>query len=196
MKVAMLSGLLVVILSVTSVATAQESAPQSANDPVRAQQNKNEEAINGKWVYSATSALSSQGMNITNPSACEKFAVEISDKHFQFKLRCGSHFSSGLLPLVSDDEQYQIRRQADAIMIVKMGYYGLKLQTGKARRELVKIPYVEEIYRVKVVDGKSLSFYREQFKVDDYGRVVQSNYLQAYGLSKTLIKISSVDKGN
>ena len=193
MKVVMLSSLLVFVFSVTSVAFGQNQNASQAKAAERAQAIESNKSVDGKWSHSKSSVLTSQGLNIVNPNQCEKFDVEISDKLFQFKLRCGAHFSSGLMPLISGNSQYQVRRGENSLMIIKMGYYGLKIQTGQARRELVKVPFVEEIFRFKVFEDKTMSFYREQFKVDDYGRIVQSNYLQAFGLTKKVLKISSLE---
>lgn len=149
--------------------------------------------VKGKWIKGTPSVLLSQGLKIADPNLCEKFEVEIADENLQYKLRCGGYFNSALIPLKSDSN-YKVVRSESSIKITKLGYYGQKIQTGKVSQNLVRIPYVEEIIYISFKNNKQLSFYKEKFAVDDFGRVVQGHFVQAYDLTKSEIKISQFKK--
>ena len=142
----------------------------------------------GKWSKGTPSVLLSQGLKITNPNLCEKFEVEIAGENLQYKLRCGSYFNSALIPLKSDST-YKVERGQSSITITKMGYYGQKIQTGKVSQNLIRVPYVEEIIYISFKPDQKLSFYKEKFIVDDFGRVVQGHFMQAYDLTQSQVKI-------
>ena len=147
---------------------------------------KNDTQI-GKWTRSAAGSLKSRGISITEADKCEKFTVEIVGENLVYKLSCGSHFSSGLLPLTSGNN-YHVERSKNEITVTKISYYGQKIQTSHKSQSLIRIPFVEEVTHVKFMTDGSLSFYKENFITDDFGRVVQKSFLQGFGLSKKLIK--------
>ena len=145
----------------------------------------------GKWMKTTSSSLSSNGMQIADANTCQKLDVEITKESLQYRLRCGSLYTSGLLPLDASNAQFKVQKRKSSVLVYKMGYYGLKIQTGKTKQRMVRMPFVEEVVRFQVLPDKSLSFYKETFVVDDYGRVVQKSFLQAFGLSTNLPKYTA-----
>ena len=157
-------------------------------------QASDEVVTKGKWSKGEPSVLLSQGLKIKDPNLCEKFEVEIAAENLQYKLRCNGYVNSALVPLKSDNT-YKVTRGQSSITITKMGYYGQKIQTSKVSQNLVRIPYVEEVLYVSFKNGGQISFYKEKFVVDDFGRVVQGHFVQAYDLTKAQVKISQFRRG-
>ena len=142
----------------------------------------------GKWTKDKFSTLQTKGLSIADANSCERFEIEVLDKNIIYKIRCGRHFSSGLLPLVNEKD-YKIGKTENEITITKLGYYGQKIQSSQLGQSLVHIPFVEEVTFVKFLADGSLTFYKEKFSVDDFGRVVQESFVQGYGLTSNVIKV-------
>lgn len=147
----------------------------------------------GKWTRNQLSTLQTKGLSIEDANSCERFDVEVLDKNLIYKIRCGRHFSSGLIPLSSENE-YKVEKRENEITVTKLSHYGQKIQTSPVGQSLVKIPFVEEVTYIKFLKDGTLTFYKENFSVDDFGRVVQKSFLQGYGLSNKLMRIGKVIK--
>ena len=172
----------------TSILLCGSIAIAKVNQSKRVKANVEAVSKTGKWVRDKMSTLQTKGLSIADANTCERFDVEVLNKNLIYKIRCGRHYSSGLIPL-SDEKEYKVDKSGDQIIVTKISYYGQKIQTSQVGQSLVKMPYVEEVTFLKFLKDGSLTFYKENFFVDDFGRVVQKSFLQGHGLSNREIKL-------
>ena len=176
----MITQLLVTLtfLSFTIAALAKSRAKINTRTKANVEATK----FKGKWIRDKFSTLQSHGLSVEDANQCESFEVEVLEKNIIYKIRCGKHFSSGLLPL-GLEKDYKVERKGNEITVTKLNYYGQKVQTSNTAQNLIRNPFVEEVTFVKILQDGTLAFYKESFSVDDFGRVVQKSFLQGYGLT-------------
>jgi hypothetical protein len=180
----------VLVLVTISIALFGSLAMGKTKAPIKRRAKANIEIMKkkGKWARGKFSTLQTKGLSIADSNSCERFDVEVLDKNLIYKIRCGRYFSSGLIPL-ANEKDYKIEKTENEITITKLSHYGQKIQTSQMGQSLVRIPFVEEVTFVKFLADGTLTFYKENFSVDDFGRVVQESFLQGYGLSSRTIKV-------
>lgn len=179
----------VYLTAIISIAlmTLPAQAKSKSSKRARVQANVEAPKTKGKWIRDKFSTLQSNGLSIADASTCERFEIEVLEKNLIYKIRCGTHYSSGLVPL-ADEQDYKVDKKTGEILITKLNYYGQKVQTSNVGQSVVKMPFVEEVTFIKFLSDGSLTFYKENFSVDDFGRVVQKSFLQGYGLSNAETK--------
>lgn len=136
----------------------------------------------GKWFRDKFSTVQTKGLATEETSECDRLDIEILDTNLIYKIRCGKHFSSGLIPLASE-KGYSVYKNQNEVTVTKMSHYGQKVQTSNLDQSMIRIPYVEEVTFIKFLQDGTLTFYKENFSIDDFGRVVQKSFLQGYGLT-------------
>ena len=141
----------------------------------------------GKWARDKFSTVQTKGLS-EEANECDRLDIEILDKNLIYKIRCGKHFSSGLIPL-SSEKGYSVYKNQNEVTVTKMSSYGQKVQTSNLEQSVIRIPYVEEVTYIKFLQDGTLTFYKENFLLDDFGRVVQKSFLQGYGLTNKPVSV-------
>lgn len=143
----------------------------------------------GAWLKGENTVIEVNGIRVHDPSQCKVFDVSVAEV-LQFKIECGGQEKAEKLNLKSNS-RYSISRHGEHMTITKYNYLLKKPQVSMLEQASLKIPFVEEIVHIKRQSDGELAFYIEKFRVDEFGRIVQEFFMQAYGLSKKNMKISA-----
>lgn len=150
----------------------------------------NGEAIqSGFWKKGANTIIQGQNPNGTLNQECLVFDVRV-DTSLKIRIECKDNTKIENISL-SNQGTYTISKSRNQITVTKFNYLPRKLRTSNLEVSSIRVPYVEEIIQIKKQGNGGIAFYMENFKVDEFGRIVQKSFIQAHGLTNKNLNISS-----
>ncbi|MEM7647362.1 MAG: hypothetical protein AAF203_10665 [Pseudomonadota bacterium] len=142
-----------------------------------------------QWERSEKSIVQAKGILGANEKECRTFNISLAEQ-LNFIIDCYGIKKEQSFAL-SNHGQNTVTKTDSHLTITSYSYMIKKAQTSQLEQDAIKVPFVEQIIHIKRQANGELAFYLEHFKVDVFGRVVQDGFIQAYGLTKKEIKISS-----
>lgn len=140
------------------------------------------------WIRGQHSVVRVKGQSNDSGALCTDFEIKLEDQ-LSLQIECGNFSQSRALPLESSSK-VSVTRHKGFITITRYGFILKNPQISTTKQTVLKVPFVAEIIHLKISKSGTLAFYQESFKVDEFGRIVQDNYLQAHSLVSKKIKIS------
>lgn len=171
--------ILALFLTSPSWASSQESESQS-----------NQVQEIKSWVRGSQSVVKLKGQADSGGLQCSDFEIKM-EKQLTLQIDCGDFSQARILPL-ENGKSTSVTRNKGFITITSYGYMLKNPQVSATKQTTLKVPYVEEIIHLKISKNGDLAFYLESFKVDEFGRIVQDQFVQAHSLVSKKIKISKV----
>jgi len=141
------------------------------------------------WAKGADTVVQIKGSLSEEASTCKAFDVKMNDQ-LSFNIDCNGKEKTQTLQLESDSS-YTVTRRKGHTTVTKYNYLIKKPQISRFKQSTLKVPYVEEIIVLRKGEKGELAFYYESFKVDEFGRIVQDNHIQAHSLTSKKMKISA-----
>ncbi len=142
-----------------------------------------------QWAMDPGSVIKIKGSALGQEAQCSVFSVKLN-KELSFKITCPG-FEKSVSLLVESQAQYSVSQSAGNTTITKYAYLMKKPQVSQLEQAILKIPYVQEIIHLKRNKNGQLAFYYESFKVDEFGRIVQKDFVQAHSLIQSKVEITA-----
>lgn len=146
----------------------------------------------GVWKKGAHTVVRVGGNLSSEIDKCRSFEVRM-DSELRFHIDCQGQSKIETISLTKKDG-HTISRKGGQLTITKFNFLYKKPQTSQLEQSSLKIPFVEQIIYIKKQKNGELAFYFESFRLDEFGRIVQDKLIQAHGLSRQQIKVSSLNK--
>ena len=171
------------------IAISLMTLPSQARKVRKVSAHQKKTSVQQLWVKGAETVVRLKTAPVSGESVCKSFDVLLGEE-LTYKIECDGQSLSQTLDLHLNSG-YTVTRNQSHTTITKYNYLIKKPQVSRFEQSTIKIPYVEEIIHLKRGSEGQMSFYYESFKVDEFGRIVQDNYIQAHSLSSKRMKISS-----
>ncbi len=143
------------------------------------------------WKVGNKSSVKIKGLNLGD-NGCEKFDIYFSEK-LEFQIECGEFKNSQELSLANSNT-HTVTKRNGYTTITKYGYLIKRPQVSQLDQSTLKVPFVSQIIHISKNSNSELAFYLESFKVDEFGRIVQDQFIQAHTLSVLDRKVSAYSK--
>ncbi len=141
-----------------------------------------------RWQLNQKSVVKIKGVDLGEKS-CSLFQVHF-EKDLSYQISCGE-FSVEQNLALSNSKKHTVTRKNGYTTITKYGYLIKKPQISQLDQTTLRVPYVSQIIHINENDKNEMAFYLESFKVDEFGRIVQDQFIQAHGLAQFERKVSA-----
>lgn len=141
------------------------------------------------WQAGTSTVVTVKGNPDGTAVSCDKFSVK-QGKTIHFDLLCGASEETKKYDSKAGSG-YTVSRKSGYTTITKYGYMARTPKVSQLEQTQLRVPFVEEILHLREDKSGQLAFYYEKFRVDEFGRVVQDQLIQAYGLEAKKLEISS-----
>lgn len=141
------------------------------------------------WKKSLNSVVQKQGLETGDANACEKFDVQLA-QDLRVNIVCGQ-FKKNIQVDLRKSEKRLVSHKDDHITITQFNYQVKKIQVNQMTQKSLNIPYVEEIIHLNIQSNGELAFHQQSFVVDQFGRIIQSQLIEAYGLTPADVSVTA-----
>ncbi len=141
------------------------------------------------WKKSSRSVVQKQGLETGDASACEIFDVKLA-LDLKVNIVCGQFKKSIQVDLSKSDKRL-VSRKEDHITITQFNYQVKKVQVNQMTQKALNIPYVEQIIHLNIQNNGDLAFHQQNFVVDQFGRIIQSQLIEAHGLTPEDVSVTA-----
>jgi hypothetical protein len=141
-----------------------------------------------RWQLSQKSVVKVKGVDLGERS-CSLFQVHF-DENLSYQINCGE-FSVEQNLALNNSKKHTVTRKNGYTTITKYGYLIKKPQISQLDQTTLRVPYVSQIIHINENDKNEMAFYLESFKVDEFGRIVQDQFIQAHGLAQFERRVSA-----
>lgn len=135
--------------------------------------------IIGLWENTADSVVE-VGNQRLHQGECKTLDIQVSQQ-LLIKLDCAGVIRNDVYSLKST-ENVMVNKSQGQWTLIRYDYLNKRPQVSRMNQSSLKIPYVAEVIHLRIHANNELAFYSESFRVDEFGRIVQSKLIQAHGL--------------
>ena len=176
--IATLLTTLIVNAAESQVTTETNKAPEQSTTSER----------QNHWQLNSKSAVKIKGVDL-GEKACSQFQVRFDDI-LSYQINCEG-FSTDQNLTLNNSNQHTVTRKKGYTTITKYGYLIKKPQISQLDQTTLRVPFVSQIIHINQNEKNELAFYLESFKVDEFGRIVQDQFIQVHGLAQLERKVSA-----
>ena len=187
--------LIATVLTSLILSAAESQAPKVQDQQVQNQKIKKENSEGNKtegnhhrWQLNPKSVVKIKGVDLAEKS-CSRFQVHFED-NLSYKINCGD-FSVDQSLALNNSKKHTVTRKNGYTTITRYGYLIKKPQISQLDQTTLRVPFVAQIIHINQSENKEMAFYLESFKVDEFGRIVQDQFIQAHGLGQFERKVSA-----
>jgi hypothetical protein len=170
------------------ILTGHFALAQKASGRKMAQTNQIESS-NKKWSKSATTVIKKHGVDNVKMSHCETFDVHLG-KSLKVDIVCGN-YSKSIEVNLTKNQNRSVSRHGGHLTVTHFNFQIKKVQVDQFTQNPIKIPFVEELIHLSIQANGDLAFHQEIFSLDQFGRIVQKEVIEAHGLKSSDLNLTA-----